>query len=156
MAKIKHGGSGTDLYNVWKSMRQRCRNKHSHDYKWYGKNGVEVCSEWDDFNAFRDWAFESGYIKGLTIDRIDPSGSYTPENCRWVTIQEQQKNTKNLLRFTYLGLDYTVDSFCERFNISKQMFYDRKHKGWTLEEIAKIPKAKIGGYRMKGVRAYHG
>lgn len=39
MAEIKHGGCGTPLYNVWKSMRQRCNNPKSPDYRWYGNKG---------------------------------------------------------------------------------------------------------------------
>lgn len=156
MAPIKHGGSGTPLYNVWKSMRQRCNNRKSHDYKWYGMDGVKMCEEWDDFARFRKWATENGYKSGLTIDRVDSKGPYSPENCRWITIQEQQKNKRNVLRFPYNGRVYTVDSFCKEFGITKSMFHDREHKGWNLDEIASIPKNAIGGYRPKGVRAYHG
>ena len=156
MATVKHGGSGTPLYNVWKSMRQRCNNRKSHDYKWYGMDGVKICEEWEDFASFRKWATENGYKSGLTIDRVDSKGPYSPENCRWITIQEQQKNKRNVLKFLYLGDLYTVDTFCDKFGISKAMFYDRKHKGWSLDQIATTPKIHAGGYRSKGVRVYHG
>lgn len=156
MATVKHGGSGTPLYNVWKSMRQRCNNRKSHDYKWYGMDGVKICEEWEDFASFRKWATENGYKSGLTIDRVDSKGPYSPENCRWITIQEQQKNKRNVLKFLYLGDLYTVDTFCNKFGISKAMFYDRKHKGWSLDQIATTPKIPAGGYRSKGVRVYHG
>lgn len=156
MATVKHGGSGTPLYNVCKSMRQRCNNRKSHDYKWYGMDGVKICEEWEDFASFRKWATENGYKSGLTIDRVDSKGPYSPENCRWITIQEQQKNKRNVLKFLYLGDLYTVDTFCDKFGISKAMFYDRKHKGWSLDQIATTPKIPAGGYRSKGVRVYHG
>ena len=156
MATVKHGGSGTPLYNVWKSMRQRCNNRKSHDYKWYGMDGVKICEEWEDFASFRKWATENGYKSGLTIDRVDSKGPYSPENCRWITIQEQQKNKRNVLKFLYLGDLYTVDTFCDKFGISRAMFYDRKHKGWSLDQIATTPKIPAGGYRSKGVRVYHG
>ena len=156
MATVKHGGSGTPLYNVWKSMRQRCNNRKSHDYKWYEMDGVKICEEWEDFASFRKWATENGYKSGLTIDRVDSKGPYSPENCRWITIQEQQKNKRNVLKFLYLGDLYTVDTFCDKFGISKAMFYDRKHKGWSLDQIATTPKIPAGGYRSKGVHVYHG
>ena len=156
MAPIKHGGSGTPLYNVWKSMRQRCNNSKLHDYRWYGMDGVKICEEWDNFANFREWALKNGYKSGLTIDRVNSHGPYSPENCRWVTIQEQQKNKRNVLKFLYLGDLYTVDTFCDKFGISKAMFYDRKHKGWSLNQIATTPKIPVGGYRSKGVRVYHG
>ena len=117
---------------------------------------VKICEEWDNFANFREWALKNGYKSGLTIDRVNSHGPYSPENCRWVTIQEQQKNKRNVLKFLYLGDLYTVDTFCDKFGISKAMFYDRKHKGWSLNQIATTPKIPVGGYRSKGVRVYHG
>lgn len=92
----KHGHSKEPLYFVWKTMRQRCYNPAQHDYKWYGGKGVKVCDEWEDYMVFREWAMNSGYAKGLTIDRIDFERNYCPDNCRWITIQEQQKNKSNV------------------------------------------------------------
>jgi hypothetical protein len=92
----KHGGARDPLYYVLNVMHQRCENPNSHDFKWYGAKGVAVCEEWslDNFPAFKEWALRSGYRPGLTIDRIDPAGNYCPNNCRWITIQEQQKNRR--------------------------------------------------------------
>ena len=40
----------------------------------------------------------NGYKDNLTIDRIDNDGNYEPKNCRWITIQEQQKNKKRKIK----------------------------------------------------------
>lgn len=156
MAEIKHGGCGTPLYNVWKTMRQRCNNPNCSDYQWYGKLGVRVCDEWSDFANFRAWAIQNGYKKGLTIDRENGNGDYCPKNCHWITIQEQQKNKKNVLYISIDGERRTVKEICEKYGITTQMFYDRKHKGWSIERIINTPKVKTGGYRRKGVPAYRG
>ena len=88
-----HGLSNNHkLYGVWKSMRQRCNCPTCHDYKWYGAQGKIVCKEWDDYSKFFEWSLTNGYEVGLTIDRINPHGNYEPQNCRWITIQEQQRN----------------------------------------------------------------
>lgn len=93
----KHNGADDPLYHVLNVMHQRCENPKNKDYKWYGALGVTVCPEWalSNYPAFRDWAAATGYRPGLTIDRRDPDGDYTPENCRWITIQEQQQNRRN-------------------------------------------------------------
>ena len=97
----KHGGANDPLYHVLNTMHQRCENPNCPDYKWYGAEGVTVCEEWalPNFSAFREWALSSGYEPGLTIDRINLFESYNPDNCRWITIQEQQCNRRNCKRW---------------------------------------------------------
>lgn len=90
----KHGGTKEPLYYVLNMMHQRCENPKNKDYEYYGGRGITVCHEWKDYVAFRSWALKTGYAPGLTIDRIDPDGNYCPTNCRWITIEEQQKNRR--------------------------------------------------------------
>ena len=91
----KHGGTGTKLFNVWVSMRQRCSNANNPEYKNYGARGIRVCGEWDEFEHFKEWALEHGYKEGLSIDRIDNDGCYTPANCRWATLSMQNSNRRS-------------------------------------------------------------
>ena len=80
----------TRLYTIWCGMRQRCNNPNREAYKLYGGKGVKVCDEWNDYPAFKEWAESHGYADDLSIDRIDPSKGYSPDNCRWIT---QSENT---------------------------------------------------------------
>ncbi len=93
----KHNGATDPLYHVLNVMHQRCENPNNKDFKWYGAMGVKVCAEWTltNYPAFRNWALANGYRPGLTIDRENPDGDYSPDNCRWITIQEQQRNRRN-------------------------------------------------------------
>ncbi len=52
-----------------------------------------MCDEWaSSYEAFRDWALNNGYADALSIDRIDNSKGYSPENCRWATWEQQMAN----------------------------------------------------------------
>jgi len=95
-----HGMTGTKIHQVWKRIKQRCLNPKSQDYYRYGAVGIKICDEWCQFKTFYDWAITSGYEDGkkLSVDRIDPTKGYYPENLRWATQAEQTRNRRTNIR----------------------------------------------------------
>lgn len=88
----KHGGWKKGSYNTWRAMMRRCNNPNDKDYKRYGALGVKVCPQWTDYLQF---AKDMGEPVGAeTLDRIDPYGDYTPENCRWADLPTQARNIR--------------------------------------------------------------
>lgn len=84
------------IKNIWQSMNARCYLKSHKHYKHYGGKGIRICDEWlHSFEAFRIWMLKNGYTDDLTIDRIDNDLGYSPENCRLITMIEQQSNKLN-------------------------------------------------------------
>lgn len=82
------------LYYMWWAMVDRCRNPKVKMYKHYGGRGIKVCPEWEkDCKVFIDWALANGYSDKLSIDRIDNNGNYEPNNCRFITMKDQLRNT---------------------------------------------------------------
>ena len=130
-----HGMSHTRLHNIWLTMRQRCQNPNCSAYYKYGAKGISVCSEWEKFENFRDWAISNGYTDTLTLDRIDFTGDYEPRNCRWATQKEQQNNRSNNVMLTYRGQTKSIYEWSEITGIPPRVLYDRNYRGWNVDRI---------------------
>lgn len=118
------------LYGVWKNMRQRCRDKNKEHYDRYGGRGISVCSEWNDYLIFREWAIKNGYKEGLTLDRIDTNGDYIPQNCRFVTWKEQQNNRTSNHKIYANGETHTIAEWSDITGISQRTIQSRIRYGW--------------------------
>lgn len=126
------------LYNVWHGIRKRCDCPTCHNYSGYGGRGIKYAEEWNDFANFRSWALSSGYEKGLSIDRIDVNGDYTPENCRWATNYEQQNNKRNNRLMTYRGETHTAKEWSRILGINYQTLYaNAKRHDFDLDATLK-------------------
>lgn len=122
------------LHNIYYKMRQRCNNPNSKSYPNYGGRGITYCDEWETTKNFIDWALSNGYNDELTLDRIDPNGNYCPENCRWITIQEQQRNRTNNRLIEWNGEIHCCNEWDEILGYTSGTIRQRLNRGWTLED----------------------
>ena len=104
----------------------------------------DVCDQWlNDPAAFVSWCKANGYRDGLTIDRIDGSGDYCPENCRFITMSAQQRNRSSCKMVTFEGLTLSVQEWAERLNITPSTLRSRFNKGWSTERALTEPVGSV-------------
>lgn len=138
-ASLKHGMSGTRLWRIWNNMHSRCEQENSSQYSYYGERGVEVCEEWSEFKPFMEWALSSGYKENLTIDRIDFDGNYCPENCRWVTRQEQNRNKSSNHFITIDGETKILEDWARESGLDSRLIGRRLKDGWDVKRAVFQP-----------------
>lgn len=112
------------LAKKYDGMMGRCYREKDPSFKTYGAKGIKVAYDWIvDINNFRSWAIkqleaqqipQSYFVENsakIQLDRIDPNKHYTPENCRFSTVQENARNKILLRGKTIISAEGTVITF---------------------------------------------
>ena len=139
-ASRTHGMSQTKLYKTYYAMMARCHKEQHPSYPDYGARGISVCDEWrDDKTKFIRWALENGYKPELSIDRKDNNKGYSPENCRWTTMDVQAMNKRGLRMITINGETKNLSTWLKQNGIAYRNFYERIAAGWSEIDAASRP-----------------
>ena len=133
------GSSRRPEYKTWGSMIQRCYNPSCSRFGDYGARGITVCARWrDSFDAFLE---DMGpRPKGHSLDRIDNSKGYQPDNCRWATITTQNNNRRSCVYITHDNRTLTLAQWAEVTGISYLALHDRHRAGKTGDDLFKPVK----------------
>ena len=130
-----HGMSHTPEWNTWKTMKARCHNPDNTDYPEYGGRGIFVCEEWRDsfITFYRDMGDRPSPKHSL--DRIDNSKGYSPDNCRWTTWNIQNRNRKSNVMITCNGKTQCLKDWAIETNQNYDKLRSRKNRGWPHHHI---------------------
>ncbi len=135
-----HGMTNTKLYIIWQNMKRRCNDPNDIMFKNYGGRGIAVCNEWlSGFEAFLRWANDNGYKEGLSIERIDVNGDYSPDNCKWISKKQQYLNRTDSHRITAFGKTQTIKEWADESGLKYDTIERRINQyGWDPEEAVTI------------------
>jgi hypothetical protein len=123
----------------WHSMKDRCLQKSHPNYFRYGGSGIKICDRW--LNSFSNFLSDMGRkpTPKHSIDRIDNSGDYCPDNCRWATASEQQRNTKAYRTFTHNDINANRNEWSLMLGGNKTLVNIRLRRGWSIERALSTP-----------------
>lgn len=130
------------FYRIWANMKARCNYSNSKSYKHYGGRGIKVCKRWDKFSNFYEDMF-SNYQNGLSLDRIDVNGDYTPKNCRWATKEEQMNNMNTNVIIEINNKKQTLSQWIKEVGLKSSTVRQRYYVyGWSAERSLFTPIRK--------------
>lgn len=135
----KHGDSHSkefkQLYTIWNSMVNRSTNHNNKSSKYYvDKLGDNcICEEWrKDYLSFKEWALNNGYKNNLSLDRIDNSKGYFPDNCRWIPLGRQASNQTTNRKLTYNNRTETLADWSRITGLNHSTIWSRLDRGETI------------------------
>jgi len=147
LQRVRKHGFCSDLkchpiYRVWLQMRQRCSNRKNKGWENYGGRGIRVCERWEKFENFAADMLPD-YQNGLSIDRVNNDGPYSPENCKWSNREEQNTNCRRNVFITFHGLIMTISEWSKALGIPHNTISYRFKKGMpTMDVLRGIGSSK--------------
>jgi hypothetical protein len=126
----KHGQASlrTAEYRAWKGMKARCYRPTDTSYRFYGGR-IRVCDRWRHSfeNFFQDMGTKPS--ADFSLERIDNDADYSPSNCVWATITQQNRNKSNNRKVIYQGKTMSLAEACEKTETSYDVMYHRIGRG---------------------------
>lgn len=135
--RVTHGKARTPEYNIWTGMLKRCRNPNDASFGNYGGRGIRVCERW---NSFENFIADMGpRPPGLTLERRDNAGDYSPENCCWAAYTVQARNRRNNRMLTANGETKCMAEWTDSLGGHITLVRQRLRRGWSIEDACTRP-----------------
>lgn len=132
----------TRLFNSWRGMKYRVKEIYFQKHLYFDKK-ISIVDEWKYYKNFKKWSLKNGYNENLYIDRIDNSKGYSPNNCRWVTSQENCNNRYNTQMLIIDGKKIPITKACKDYNLPTYLVRARVNRGWDHKKALTTPARKL-------------
>ena len=145
ITKKTHGLSKNPLYSHYCDMISRCYDISNSRYEDWGGRGIKVSNRWLGEDGIKNFVKDMypSYKEGLSIDRIDNEGNYSPSNCRWATLKVQARNTRRTKWIKWKNKDMKFIEACEKYGVvSYRVALDRIKLGWDPVKSILTPKLR--------------
>lgn len=150
---LTNGIKNERINRIFNGMIYRCYNSKDKSFKKYGEKGIKVCDEWrNNPKKFEEWSLCNVYASNLTIDRIDCDGDYCPDNCRWITNEDNARYKSTTIIIDVYGYMKTGREWAKELGLGTNIINEyRRRYGYenTVEFIRRalkygIPKLEHG------------
>lgn len=136
----RHQMTGTRIYKIWCQLVQRCTNENHPNYHLYGGRGIELCRRWRKFEHF--YADMGDGASGLSLERKNNDKGYSPENCKWATTAEQNRNKRDNRFLTFRGRTQCIKDWAKEIGLTDKGLAHRIDAGWSVEEALTTLKVR--------------
>lgn len=148
----RHGKKRTRVYRIWSGIINRCTNPNEPAYPDYGGRGISVCDRWRAFPNF--YADMGDPLPGMSIERVDNDRGYEPNNCKWATRTEQNRNKRSCRLLTMGGETKTLVEWAEQYGLKARTLSQRLIIGWPVEAAITTPIIRKRAGVPRGERLY--
>lgn len=152
--RVMHGlskrGKTRATYRIWESMMCRCSNPKDKAYGLYGGRGIYVCERWRDPVHF--YSDMGNRPVGMSLERKDNDGPYSPDNCIWADRITQANNRRNNRYLIWAGERKTIAELARITGIHERCIFDRIFRyGWPVDRALREPIGAKGSGTGRGV-----
>ncbi len=145
--RITHGCANTPTYYSWRDMMRRCYDPKNAAYVNYGGRGIAVHESMRDIRGFI--GVMGLRSTGMTLDRIDPNGNYTPGNVRWVPRADQNRNTRATDWITFKGKTQPLTVWAREIGITQGTLWCRLYRdGMSIDDALTKPMNRTPGRKL--------
>lgn len=146
----KHGMSNSPERGIYKGMIARCYKPTNTYYHRYGGRGIKVCDRWK--NSFVNFLEDLGIrpSKAHSLERIDNNADYSPENCKWATLHEQNRNKSTNIYIEHNGERLIIADWAAKLNMPPGVIRHRFKRNMPIEEVLFV--GKLSPKRIKNKR----